>query len=116
MLERGWNPELFWDLHTLVLPALQEELRQLTLVRALQVKRMKFRLSPIFLSTNKMPLRKFYAQKHLLHQPHTPCSPAPCFPRAGLALGSGLEREAVQGEARDGNCAETWVAAALVFL
>lgn len=30
MLERGCNPELFWDVHTLVLPALQQELTQLT--------------------------------------------------------------------------------------
>lgn len=31
MLERGCNPQLFWDIHTLVLPALQQELTQLTL-------------------------------------------------------------------------------------
>lgn len=94
VLERGWNPELFWDIHTLALPALQQELTQLTLVRALQIKRMKFRLAHIFLSTSKMPLGKFYAQKHLLHEPHIPCSPAPSISKgwagSGLAEGAAL--------------------------
>lgn len=94
VLERGCNPELFWDIHTLVLPALQQEPTQLTLVRALQIKRMKFRLPHIFLSTSKMPLRKFYAEKHLLHEPHIPCSPAPSLSEgwagSGLAEGAAL--------------------------
>lgn len=113
MLERGCNPELFWGVHTLVLPALQQEPRQLTLD--------EMQVSHRFLSTNKMPVRVLCAQKHLLQQPPVPQLLA--LAEAGLALGwlqallwQLWKWKQRREEARDGNCAETLVIAALLFL
>lgn len=75
MLKSGCNHGLVWDINIpVVFPALQQDLRQLRLVRFPELEVMKLRLSHIF-NTSKMPLRMFHAQKHLLHEKHRSCFP-----------------------------------------
>lgn len=64
-----------------------------------------------------MPVRVLCAQKHLLQQPLLPVPQLLALAEAGLALLWQLWKwKQRREEARDGNCAETLVIAALLFL
>lgn len=104
VLERGCNPELFWNVHSLVLPALQQELTLLTLAGLSRLKGWNSGFLTYFWIQARCLSGSFMHRSISCISLTFPVPPIPCISKgwagSGLAAGAALavlEMEAVQG-------------------